>query len=307
MKKVTCIITAYNEEDNVVELFSQLQKVNKNLKNYLFNYLFIENGSTDNTFKNLLELKLENDNLKIIKLSRNFGFDGGITAGLDLVDADAAVIMTSNLQDDPKIIPQFLQKWEEGYEMVYGIVKSRPGKSFLRRINSIIYYRILKIATKGLIPMDVSDFRLVDKKVIKALRSLRESNRFFRGFFSWVGFNTIGIEFERQERYSGKSKADTLKVLGFALRSIFAFSNLPLKISTFFTFLFSMLSIGVLSFQIYKWVNLGVPFDGFGTIIGVSLLVASLLFGVLSILGQYISLIFDETKNRPLYIIDEIY
>ena len=307
MKKVTCIITAYNEEDNVVELFSQLEKVNKNLKNYLFNYLFIENGSTDNTFKNLLELKLENDNLKIIKLSRNFGFDGGITAGLDLVDADAAVIMTSNLQDDPKIIPQFLQKWEEGYEMVYGIVKSRPGKSFLRRINSIIYYRILKIATKGLIPMDVSDFRLVDKKVIKALRSLRESNRFFRGFFSWVGFNTIGIEFERQERYSGKSKADTLKVLGFALRSIFAFSNLPLKISTFFTFLFSMLSIGVLSFQIYKWVNLGVPFDGFGTIIGVSLLVASLLFGVLSILGQYISLIFDETKNRPLYIIDEIY
>lgn len=307
MKKVTCIITAYNEEDNVVELFSQLEKVNKNLQNYELDYLFIENGSTDNTFKNLLELKLENDNLKIIKLSRNFGFDGGITAGLDLVDADAAVIMTSNLQDDPKIIPQFLQKWEEGYEMVYGIVKSRPGKSFLRRINSIIYYRILKIATKGLIPMDVSDFRLVDKKVIKALRTLRESNRFFRGFFSWVGFNTIGIEFERQERYSGKSKADTLKVLGFALRSIFAFSNLPLKISTFFTFLFSMLSTGVLSLQIFKWVNQGVPFDGFGTIIGVSLLVASILFGVLSILGQYISLIFDETKNRPLYIIDEIY
>ena len=307
MKKVTCIITAYNEEDNVIELFSQLEKVNKNLQNYLLDYLFIENGSTDNTFKNLLELKLENDNFRIIKLSRNFGFDGGITAGLDLVDSDAAIIMTANLQDDPKIIPKFLEKWEEGYEMVYGIVKSRPGKSIFRKINSIVYYRILKIATKGLIPMDVSDFRLVDKKVIKALRTLRESNRFFRGFFSWVGFSSVGIEFERQERFSGKSKADTLKVLGFALRSIFAFSNLPLKISIFFTFIFSILSISVLSIQIYRWFNLGVPFDGYGTIIGVSLLVASILFGVLSILGQYISLIFDETKKRPLYIIDEIY
>lgn len=307
MKKVTCIITAYNEEDNVIELYSQLESVNKNLQNYSLDYLFIENGSSDNTFKNLLEMKSKNNKLKIIKLSRNFGFDGGITAGLDLVDADAAVIMTSNLQDDPKIIPEFIQKWEEGYEMVYGIVKSRPGKSIFRRINSIIYYRILKFATKGLIPMDVSDFRLVDKKVINALRKLRESNRFFRGFFSWVGFKTVGIEFERQERFAGKSKADTLKVLGFALRSIFAFSNLPLKISTFFTLIFSFLSISVLTLQIYRWINLGVPFDGFGTIIGISLLVASILFGVLSILGQYISLIFDETKNRPLYIIDEIY
>lgn len=307
MKKVTCIITAYNEEDNVKEVFSQLENVNKNLENYKLDYLFIENGSSDDTLKNLKELKSKNKNIKIIKLSRNFGFDGGITAGLDLVDSDAAVIMTSNLQDDPKIIPQFIQKWEEGYEMVYGIVKSRPGKSIFRRVNSIIYYRILKFATKGLIPMDVSDFRLVDIKVIKALRTMRESNRFFRGFFSWVGFNTIGIEFQRQERFSGKSKADTLKVLGFALRSIFAFSNLPLKISTFFTFLFSVASIVMLSIQVYRWINFGVPFDGYGTIIGFGLLIASILFGVISILGQYISLIFDETKQRPLYIIDEIY
>lgn len=307
MKKVTCIITAYNEEENVKEVFSQLENVNKNLENYKLDYLFIENGSSDDTLKNLKELKSKNKNIKIIKLSRNFGFDGGITAGLDLVDSDAAVIMTSNLQDDPKIIPQFIQKWEEGYEMVYGIVKSRPGKSIFRRVNSIIYYRILKFATKGLIPMDVSDFRLVDIKVIKALRTMRESNRFFRGFFSWVGFNTIGIEFQRQERFSGKSKADTLKVLGFALRSIFAFSNLPLKISTFFTFLFSVASIVMLSIQVYRWINFGVPFDGYGTIIGFGLLIASILFGVISILGQYISLIFDETKQRPLYIIDKIY
>jgi polyisoprenyl-phosphate glycosyltransferase len=307
MKKISFIITAYNEEQNVIELFSQIEKSISTQKKYSFDYLFIENGSTDNTFNNLLDLKANNPAVRIMKLSRNFGFDGGITAGLDIVDSDAAIIMTSNLQDDPVLIPKFIEKWEDGYEMVYGIVKSRPGKSIFRKINSILYYRLLKFATNGLIPMDVSDYRLVDKKVILALRTIRESNRFFRGFFSWVGFNSVGIEFERQERFSGESKAKTWKVLGFALRSIFAFSNLPLKVSTFFAFIFSILSISLLSIQIYRWLKFGVPFDGYGTIIGLTLLLAAILFGVLSIIGQYVSLIFDETKNRPLYIIDEIY
>ena len=307
MKKISCIITAFDEEDNVVELYDQINTITQELPNYEFEFLYIENGSTDNTFKNLMGLKEKDDRVKIIKLSRNFGFDGGITAGLDKVQCDAAIVMTANLQDDPKVIPTFIEKWEEGFEMVYGIVKSRPGKSILRKINSRIYYKILSKTTNGLIPKDVSDFRLIDKKVIKALNQIRESNRFYRGFFSWVGFKSVGVEFLRQTRFSGKSKAKTRKVLGFALRGIFAFSNLPLKISTFFAMTFSFLSIIVLSTQIYRWFIFGVPFDGFGTIVGLVLLFSSLLFGVLSVLGQYIGLIFEETKSRPLYIIDEIY
>ncbi len=306
-KIISIIITAYNEEDNVVELHRQLNEVILEIPKYNFELIFIENGSTDKTLENLKVLSEKDSKVKIIKLSRNFGFDGGMTAGLDNVTADAAIVMTANLQDNPYVIPEFIEKWEEGFDMVYGIVKSRPGKSIIRKFNSKIYYKILKRATNNLIPKDVSDYRLIDKKVINALTQLRESNRFFRGFFSWVGFSTIGVEFERQERFSGKSKAKTFKVLGFAIRGLFAFSNLPLRISTFLTILFSVMSFLILTVQIYRWITFGVPFDGFGTIIGIFLLFSSLLFGILSVLGQYIGLIFEETKSRPLYIIDEVY
>jgi dolichol-phosphate mannosyltransferase len=306
-KTISIVITAYNEEDNVIELHRQLNEVILEIPEYNFELIFIENGSTDKTLENLKVLSEKDSKLKIIKLSRNFGFDGGMTAGLDNVTADAAIVMTANLQDNPYVIPEFIEKWEEGFDMVYGVVKSRPGKSIIRKFNSKIYYKILKRATNNLIPKDVSDYRLIDKKVINALTQLRESNRFFRGFFSWVGFSTIGVEFERQKRFSGESKAKTFKVLGFAIRGLFAFSNLPLRISTFLTILFSVMSFLILTVQIYRWITFGVPFDGFGTIIGIFLLFSSLLFGILSVLGQYIGLIFEETKSRPLYIIDEVY
>ena len=184
MKKITFIITAFNEENNVVELHRQINEVIKEVENYKFEILFIENGSTDKTLEVLKTLKSQDKRVSIVKLSRNFGFDGGITAGLDIVDADAAIIMTANLQDDPAIAPRFIEKWEQGYEMVYGVVTNRPGKSLIRRINSNIFYSLIKSVTNGLIPKDVSDYRLVDRKVIEALRQLKESNRFYRGFFS---------------------------------------------------------------------------------------------------------------------------
>jgi len=307
MKKISFIITAYNEEDNVIELHKQIESEIKNNNLYEYEYIFIENGSTDNTFQNLVSIKQKSNNVKILKLSRNFGFDGGITAGLDFTDSDAAIIMTANLQDSPKVIPQFIKGWEDGYEMVYGIVKSRPGKSIFRKINSKIFYSIITKMTNNLIPKGVSDFRLVDRKVIEALKQIRETNRFYRGFFSWVGFKSKGVEFERQERFSGESKATTLKVFGFALRGLFAFSQYPLRVSIFFSILFTISSISVLGIQTYKWISYGVPFDGYGTIIGLLLLISALLFGVLAIVSQYVALIFEETKSRPLYIIDETF
>ncbi len=305
MKKITFIITAFNEENNVVELHRQINEVINEVENYKFEILFIENGSTDKTLEVLKTLKSQDNRVSIVKLSRNFGFDGGITAGLDIVDADAAIIMTANLQDDPAIAPRFIEKWEQGYEMVYGVVTNRPGKSIIRRINSNIFYSLIKSVTNGLIPKDVSDYRLVDRKVIEALRQLKESNRFYRGFFSWVGFKSIGVEFKRQKRFSGKSKATTSTQISFATRGLFAFSNFPLRISVLFTVLCSVSSIILLSIQTYRWFTSGVPFDGFGTIVGLFLLFFSLLFAILSVLGQYIGMIFEETKGRPIYIVDE--
>ena len=305
MKKISIIIPAYNEEGNVEELYNQLNSVTENLPEYKFEYLFIENGSSDNTFQNIQNIKSTDSRVEYVKLSRNFKMDGGIAAGLDNVDCDAAIIMTANLQDDPKLIPSFIEKWEEGYDHVYGIVKSRPGKSILRKLNSVIFYRLMNKLTNNLVPEGVSDYRLVDRKVINAVKSLNEFNRFYRGFFAWVGFNSVGIEFNRQKRHSGTSHAKTFPVLGFAIRAMFAFSTKPLKISVFITFITSTLSMFILLQQTIRWFRFGVPFDGFGTLTGILLLFISLLFLILSILSEYIGLIYDESKKRPHYIIEE--
>jgi len=305
VKKISIIIPAYNEEGNIEELFTQLNSNTENISNYVFEFLFVENGSTDNTFEIIKKIKSTDNRVEYVKLSRNFRMDGGIAAGLDHVNCDAAIIMTANLQDDPKLIPLFIEKWEQGYDHVYGIVKSRPGKSILRKINSLFYYKVINKVTNNLIPEGVSDYRLVDLKVINAVKKLKEFNRFYRGFFAWVGFNSIGIEFDRQKRFSGTSHAKTLPVLGFAIRGLLAFSTKPLKISVFITLITSSVSMFILLQQTIRWFRFGVPFDGFGTLTGILLLFISLLFMILSILSEYIGLIYDESKKRPHYIIEE--
>ena len=305
MKNIVFIIPAYNEERNVTELHSQISKNISELSKYNFTFLFIENGSTDNTYAELLDLVKLNKNVKILKLSRNFKMDGAIAAGIDTVDSDAAIIMTANLQDDPKVIKDFIYKWEEGYEHVYGIVKSRPGKSKIRQFNSRLFYKLVNKFSDSLIPENVSDYRLVDRKVLNAVKELNEVNRFYRGFFSWVGFKSTGVEFDRQTRFSGTSHAKTWPVLNFAIKGIFAFSAKPLRMSIFFTFITSSVSLVVLIFQTYNWIINGVPFDGYGTLVGLILLFFSIVFLILSIFSEYLNLIYEETKNRPHFIISE--
>jgi len=305
VKKVSIIIPAYNEEGNIKEIYNQIKDTVKNLGKYKFEILFVENGSTDKTFLEITNLQVHDKSVNCIKLSRNFQMDGGIAAGLDFVESEAAIIMTANLQDDPKLIPTFINHWEEGYDHVYGIVKSRPGKSLIRRLNSIIFYKLINKMTNNLVPIGVSDYRLVDRKVIESVKTLKEYNRFYRGFFSWVGFKSIGIEFNRQKRFSGSSHASTFPVLGFAIRAMLAFSTKPLKISVFITLITSSISLAILVQQTLKWFRFGVPFDGFGTLTGILLLFISFLFMILSIIGEYIGLIYDETKQRPHYIVEE--
>ncbi len=305
MKTITFLIPAFNEEGNVEELYEQISKNIKLHENYNFSILFVENGSTDKTLLKLEKLASKDKKVKVLKLSRNFKMDGAIAAGISAVDSDATIIMTANLQDDPSIIGNFIEKWEEGYEHIYGIVKSRPGKSFLRRFNSKIFYKIINKFSDSLIPENVSDYRLVDRKVIEAVKELNEVNRFYRGFFSWVGFKSIGIEFERKERFSGTSHAKTFPVLNFAIRGILAFSIKPLRISILLTFTTSLIGFSTLIFQTYNWIANGVPYDGFGTLVGISLLFFSLIFFILSVLSEYIGLIYEETKQRPHFIISE--
>ena len=219
-KLISLIIPAYNEEDCVDELAKRLKAVFHSEPQYDFEAVIIENGSIDTTWEKLQRIAKDDSRFKILKLSRNFRMDGGLTAGLDYVTGDACVLMTADLQDPPELIPTFLRKWEEGYENIFGIVTKREGTGPIRTMNSKMFYWLAGKLTDGRIPRNASDFRLVDKKVYEAVRGMTERNRFVRGLFAWAGFNSIGIPMERLPRFGGVSNAHTFKVLDLAFKGI---------------------------------------------------------------------------------------
>lgn len=306
LKKLISIVTpVYNEEDNLIELSRQLKKVFSKNTNYEFEVILVENGSHDKSYLICKEIVQEDSRFKILKLSRNFGADGGLTAGLNSASGDAAVIMASDLQDPPELINEFIKKWEEGFENIYQIVSKRTGTSLLRRLNSQLFYYIVNRLTGGVMPKNVSDFRLIDKKVYKTINGMQERNRFIRGLFAWSGFKSIGISFARPERFSGKSKAHTLVVLSLALKGIFAYSYIPLQFITWIGVFISSFSFCFLGVVIFRALIYGVPFAGYGTIIGVMLLMFGFIFVFLGIVGKYIGLIYEEVKQRPNFIVSE--
>lgn len=304
MKKlISVIIPAYNEEENISELSKKLTFVFDLNQEYDFEVIIIENGSKDATFHEILKVHESDKRFKILQLSRNFRMDGGLTAGLHYAKGDAAILMTADLQDPPELITEFIKKWEEGYENVYGIVKKRNGTNLIRRINSYLFYLIANFITGGMIPKNVSDFRLIDKKVYSVINSIDERNRFMRGLFAWVGFKSTGIEHERLPRYKGVSGAHTFKVIGLALKGIFAHSYIPLKLIMVFGIAVSIVSFILLISIFVRVLVWGVPFPGFGTIMAVMLLMFGILFTMLGIMSEYIGLIYEEVKQRPNFIV----
>lgn len=304
-KFVSVVIPAYNEEDCVEELARRLQGVFALNANYDFEVIVIENGSVDKTWEKLLEIHSDDPRFKILRLARNFRMDGGLTAGLAQATGDAAVLMTADLQDPPELITQFIAKWEEGYDNVYGVVTARRGTGPIRRMNSRLFYWLAGKLTDNLIPPNASDFRLVDRKVYETINTMEERNRFVRGLFAWVGFRSVGIEFERAPRYGGVSNAHSLKVINLAFKGIFAHSYIPLTLITLSGMtlsLLSMLTIGVLA---VKFILFGVPFPGFGSIIALMLLLFGFLFSMLGVVAQYIGLIYEEVKQRPNYVVQD--
>lgn len=300
------MIPAYNEEDCVDELYSRLVELFTLEKAYEFEVIIIENGSIDSTWQKLQKINKVDSRFKVVKLSRNFRMDGGLTAGLDFVQGDACVLMTSDLQDPPEFISKFLREWEQGWENIYAIVSKRSGISFMRRLNSRAFYVIASFMTDGLIPRNASDFRLVDKKVYKAIRDMQERNRFVRGLFAWSGFKSLGIPINRPPRFGGISNAPNRKVLDLALKGIFAHSLKPLRFIAILGLIMFIFTIFVLLPLSILWHSQGVPFAGFGSILGTILLLNSILFLILGIIGEYLGLIYEEVKQRPNYIVSEL-
>jgi dolichol-phosphate mannosyltransferase len=306
MKKlISVIIPAYNEEECVDELAARLKELFITESQYDFEAIIVENGSIDTTWEKLQKIAAADSRFKILKLSRNFRMDGGLTAGLDYIKGDACVLMTADLQDPPELISEFLRKWEAGWENIYGIVTKRGGTGPIRTLNSKMFYFIADKLTDGRIPKNASDFRLVDKKVYLAIKSMTERNRFVRGLFAWAGFKSVGVPMERPPRFGGVSNAHTFGVIDLAFKGIFAHSYKPLRLITIFGIFLSAFSFLAIMPLAIIWITSGVPFAGFGTIISLFLLVIGILSLMIGILSEYIGLIYEEVKSRPNYIVSE--
>jgi len=305
-KTIDVVIPAYNEEACVDELYERLKNVFKKENKYQFRVLIIENGSTDETYNKLLEINKRDSRFVIIKLSRNFRMDGGLTAGLNYVTADACILMTADLQDPPEIISTFIRHWESGWENIYGVITKRIGTRPIRSLNSKLFYWVAGKLTDGRIPKNASDFRLVDRIVYEAVKNMNEKNRFVRGLFAWVGFKSIGIPMERAPRFGGVSNAHTFKVVDLAFKGIFAHSYKPLRIITITGIIFSSLSFIAIFPLAFIWIYVGVPFAGFGTLVSLFLFLFGALSMMIGILSEYIGLVYEEVKNRPNFVVSEI-
>lgn len=306
-KIISVIIPAYNEEECVEELSRRLKLLFLAEKNYDFEVVIIENGSVDTTWEKLQVIANSDSRFKILQLSRNFRMDGGLTAGLDYVRGDACVLMTADLQDPPEMISDFLRKWEQGWENIYGVLTKREGTGPIRTMNSKLFYWLAGKLTDGRIPKNASDFRLVDRKVYESVRLMTERNRFVRGLFAWVGYKSIGIPMARPPRFGGISNAHTFGVIDLAFKGIFANSYKPLKIITLFGLGLSFLSFISIIPLALLWVVSGVPFAGFGTLVCLFLLVLGFLSLMLGIVSEYVGLIYEEVKGRPNFIVSQTF
>ena len=309
-KKISVIVPCFNESENINKTFSRIYEcVSKFCKN--FEIIFVDDGSTDDSFSKLFLLSKENKELKIVKLSRNFGHQNAIFAGLEQTSGDCIFIIDADLQDPPELFEEMHKKWEQGFQVIYGIRKKREGGIFKIFLYNL-YHKIFKLLSNLNNDQDLGDFCLIDKKIKEYLIDLKEKNIYFRGLRSWVGFKQIGIEYTRKNRSEGKSKYSLLKLYNLALNGITNFSSKPLTLIFFSGLIIFLLSILLISFyvlqRIFNFEFLGVLPDqvpGFYTIIIILILFGSFNLICLGVIGEYLGRLYEEVKSRPKFYIDE--
>jgi glycosyltransferase involved in cell wall biosynthesis len=305
MKTITLLIPAYNEEVVLDALFERLDALAKTEKKYIFEFLFVNDGSRDGTLE-IIKKQAEKDNrVSYINLSRNFGKEIAMIAGIDHVQGDAMVVIDADLQDPPELISEMITFWEEGYDDVYARRKSREGETWLKKKTSTAYYQVLQSSTNIPIQVDTGDFRLLSRRCIDALRQFRESQRNTKAMFSWIGYKKKEIFYDRDPRLAGETKWNYQKLINLAIDGITSFTTAPLRIATMTGLVISVSAFIYIAYLLIR------PLFGVSTGAGYSSTLAIILFlgGAqmlfLGIIGEYIGRIFNETKNRPLYLIEE--
>ncbi len=306
MKKVSLVIPMYCEEKVVEECYKRVVNILKQLENYEYEIIFINDGSTDKTLEILQQIAENDKQVKVISFSRNFGHQAAVTAGLKEVTGDAIIIIDADLQDPPELIPDMLKKWEEGNEVIYGKRKTRKGESAFKLLTAKMFYNMLNALSDVEIPKDTGDFRLVDRKVVDTINDLPEHNKFLRGLFSWVGYKQYAYEYERQERFAGETKYPLKKMLKLASDGIISFSGKPIKLVGALGIFSIIISIIILIYALisyaFKLNNLSA---GWTSIMVAITFFAGVQLLSLWVISEYIGRIYDEAKGRPQYVIDK--
>ena len=306
IKKLSIIIPMYYEEKVVNECYKRLKQMVEKLKGYDYELIFVNDGSKDNTLNLLEEIAKNNNKVKIISFSRNFGHQAAVTAGLKYATGDAIVIIDADLQDPPEKIPEMLKLWEQGNEVIYAKRKSRKGESAFKLLTAKMFYNTLDALSDVEIPKDTGDFRLVDRKVVNTINEMPEHNKFLRGLFSWVGYKQIPFEYERQERFAGKTKYPLKKMLKLASDGIISFSTKPLRLVGYVGIFSIILSFIILIYSLVSFAfNLNNLTAGWTSIMVTVTFFAGVQLLSIWIISEYIGRIYDESKNRPQYIIDK--
>ncbi|MDT3428091.1 glycosyltransferase involved in cell wall biosynthesis [Paenibacillus forsythiae] len=301
---LSIIVPMYNEGENVSVFYEKITQILVS-HNYDYKIICINDGSKDDTMERLRQLANHDKRVKVINLSRNFGKEIAMSAGLNYSKADIVIPIDADLQDPPEVIPLLIEKWKEGYDVVYATRKKRDGETWLKKATAHTFYRVMGKVTRFEIPADTGDFRLMTKQVVDALNQLPEQHRFMKGLFSWVGFKQTSVTYYREPRYAGKSSFNYWKLWNFAIEGITSFSFAPLQIATYLGLLIAVLSLVYATYLVIATFTLGNPVPGYP-----SLMVAILFFGgvqliTLGVIGEYIGRIYNESKRRPLYLVKE--
>ncbi|REK69377.1 glycosyltransferase family 2 protein [Paenibacillus paeoniae] len=303
--KYSVIVPMYNEEEVIEHTYGRLKEV-MDRADGRYELIFVNDGSKDRSVELVKSFSANDQNVRLIDFSRNFGHQIAITAGMDYAKGDAVVVIDADLQDPPEVILDMIAKWKDGYEVVYGRRLKRKGETLFKKLTALAFYRLLRSMTNVDIPLDTGDFRLIDRKVCDVLRGLKEKNRFVRGLISWIGFKQTSVEYVREERFAGETKYPLKKMISFALDGITSFSYKPLKIATYLGFFLSLGSFIYLLVVLYQRLFTDTTETGWTTIVALNLLFNGIILLLLGVIGEYIGRIYDESKNRPLYIVREV-
>ena len=305
MKKISIIIPAYNEEEALPALMERITKFADDTKDYDFEFLFVNDGSKDRTIELIKEYREKDKRVCYVDFARNFGKETAMKAGIDYATGDAVVFLDADLQDPPEIITEMIKYWEEGYDDVYAQRKSRKGETWMKKFTSKMYYKILQDLTNVPIQKDTGDFRLLDRRCVNALKVMNESQRNSKSMFSWIGYKKKAIFYDRDPRVAGKTKWNYSKLINLAIDGITSFTTSPLRISTFIAIPTFLVLFVYFIYVIAKSFIVHQPIQAFQATILLILFFSGIQIMLFGIVGEYLGRIFNETKNRPLYLVNE--